>query len=132
MSSRSVAHPSPSTRSRITNGSAMLPGVDGRSRTARRFRDLVEGLEADQPAAMTEALRLQVRAAASMQVHVEDLTARMARGEHVSAEEMTRAANGAIRALAALRPRAPAGRRRGSSSGLAAYLSRSRPPEVSE
>jgi hypothetical protein len=29
------------SRSRVTNGSKMLPGVDGRSAAARRFRDLV-------------------------------------------------------------------------------------------
>lgn len=108
----------------------MLPGVDGRSRTARRFRDLVEALEADQTGPMTEALRLQIRAAASMQVHAEDMTARLARGEPVSAEEMSRAANGAIRAMASLRPRAPAARRRGSSSGLSDYLGRARQPEA--
>ena len=135
MSSQPVAPSSPSTRSRITNGSAMLPGVDGRSCMARRFRDLVEALEADQPSPMTEALRLQIRAAASMQVHVEDMTARLARGEIVSAEEMTRAANGAIRALASLRLRAPQGRRMRAtgavgSAGLDAYLSGRASPEA--
>lgn len=32
--------PAASTRSRITNGSEMLPGVDGRGVWARRFRDM--------------------------------------------------------------------------------------------
>ena len=111
-------------RSRVTNGSASLPGVDGRSVTARRYRDLVEALTLEQPAPMTEATRLQIRAAASMQVHVEDLTARMARGETVPAEEMTRAANGAIRALSSLNRRQPS--RRGgllkSEGAVASYL----------
>lgn len=111
-------------RSRVTNGSASLPGVDGRSVTARRYRDLVEALTLEQPTPMTEATRLQIRAAASMQVHVEDLTARMARGETVPAEEMTRAANGAIRALSALNRRQPS--RRGglpkSGGSVSSYL----------
>ena len=127
-----LAKPSPSTRSRITNGSSVLPGVDGRSATARRFRDLITALSQDTQAPMTEAMRLQIRAAASMQVHVEDLTARMARGEPVPAEEMTRAANGAIRALASLSRRAPA-RKRPSAAGLTSYLSgRQAVPEAAE
>lgn len=108
-------------RSRVTNGSASLPGVDGRSATARRYRDLIEALMSEQPHPVSEAVKLQVRAAASMQVHVEDLTARMARGEQVPAEEMTRAANGAIRALASLSRRLPA-RKRPSGAAVASYL----------
>lgn len=108
-------------RSRVTNGSASLPGVDGRSVTARRYRDLVEALTLEQPTPMTEATRLQIRAAASMQVHVEDLTARMARGETVPAEEMTRAANGAIRALSSLNRRQPS-RKRPAPASVSSYL----------
>jgi hypothetical protein len=35
------------TRSRITNRSEMLRGIDGRSAESRRYRDLVEGFVAD-------------------------------------------------------------------------------------
>jgi hypothetical protein len=113
---------STTNRSRVTNGSAMLSGIDGRSSSARRFRDLIEALTLEAPAPVTEAMRLQIRAAASMQTHAEDLTARMIRGEPVSSEEMTRATNGAIRALASLSRRAPA-RKRPSAAGLTSYLS---------
>src|SRR5215467_4363246 len=34
-------------RSRVTNGSQLLPLTDGRSVTARRFRDLYEGICSD-------------------------------------------------------------------------------------
>src|SRR5262245_24752189 len=37
-----IAHRKAYGRSRITNGSALLPSVDGRSTWARRLRDLVE------------------------------------------------------------------------------------------
>lgn len=132
VSSAALASKSSSHRSRITNGSAMLAGVDGRSTTARRFRDLVEALTAEQPKPLTEAVRLQIRTAASLQVHVEELTSRMARGEVVSAEEMTRAANGAIRALSSLNRRQPT-RRRASGSAVASYLSSRAPaPEAAE
>ena len=36
-----IADPKQYGRSRVTNGSAILPGVDGRSVWARRFRDLM-------------------------------------------------------------------------------------------
>jgi hypothetical protein len=35
-------------RSRITNGRDVLPNVDGRSIVARRFRDIVSAMVADQ------------------------------------------------------------------------------------
>ena len=121
-----LAKPSTTNRSRVTNGSVVLSGIDGRSSSARRFRDLIEALTSEAPAPLTEAMRLQIRAAASMQAHVEDLTARMVRGEPVSAEDMSRAANGAIRALASLSRRGSA-RKRPSTAGLTSYLS-GRPP----
>jgi hypothetical protein len=122
MTTYALALPSPVSRSRITNGCSLLAGIDGRSGLARRYRDLVAALTIEAPGPLTEAMRLQIRAAASMQTHVEDLTARMIRGEHVSAEEMTRAANGAIRALASLSRSTPA-RKRPSAAGLTTYLS---------
>lgn len=122
MTSSALAGPSPVSRSRITNGSSLLAGIDGRTGLARRYRDLITALTMEAPAPITEAMRLQIRAAASMQAHVEFLTARMIRGEHVPSEEMTRATNGAIRALASLSRRAPV-RKRPSAAGLTSYLS---------
>ena len=121
MGRKPIAPRSSSQRSRITNGSALLPGVDGRSVIARRYRDLVEALTAEQAGPLLEADHLRIRIAASMQVHVEDLTARLAKGQDVPIEEMTRAGNGAIRALASLSPSGP-NRRRQAPSGVAKYL----------
>lgn len=42
-----VASRSPTLRSRLSNGSKLLPMTDGRSATARRFKDLVEDIAAD-------------------------------------------------------------------------------------
>jgi hypothetical protein len=36
-----IDHPKPHARSRMTNGTGLLPGVDGRSTWARRLRDLI-------------------------------------------------------------------------------------------
>lgn len=109
----------PATRAAVTTGSRMLAGVDGRSALARRFRDLVEALGRELGDGLGEAERLMVRNAASMQLHVEDLTARLARGEDVEPEQFTRAANAATRAISALRKRKP---QKARGVGVAAYL----------
>lgn len=121
---------SPSQRSRVTNGSGLLPGVDGRSALARRYRDLVAGITADVGSGASQALLLQVRNAASLQLHAEELTARTVRGEKVDPEAITRANGAASRALSAIRKSiAPQGRRAratgaGGSARLDDYLSR--------
>jgi hypothetical protein len=62
-------------RSRISNGSALLPGVDGRSTWVRRLRDLVKlhlsDLGGDD--AVSEAERSIVRRAATLTVELERL-----------------------------------------------------------
>src|SRR5215471_12058011 len=47
-------------RSRVTNGSDVLPGVDGRSLVARRYRDIASGA-APAGSAWVQALRLEGR-----------------------------------------------------------------------
>jgi hypothetical protein len=107
----------PTSRSAVTNGSRMLVGVNGSSALARRYRDLVEGLTAELGEDLGQAELLMVRNAASLQLHVEDLSAQLARGDAVDPEAFTRAANAATRAISALRKRRPAKRPRGSSLG---------------
>ena len=95
-------------------------GVDGNSPLARRYRDLVEMMTAELGDRPGPGDVLQVRNAATLQLHAEDLTARMVRGEAVDAEEVTRAANGATRALNALRR--GKGSRKAPGGGVEAYL----------
>ena len=72
-----VAEAKPTTRSRVTNGSAVLPGVDGRSTWVRRLRDLIsvhiEDLGGDD--SISEAERSLVRRAATMTVELERMEA---------------------------------------------------------
>jgi hypothetical protein len=103
MTTPDTATASPSQRSRVTNGTGLLPGVDGRSALARRYRDLVAAITADLGGAASEALLLQVRNAASLQLHAEGLTARTVRGECIDPEAITRANGAANRALSAIR-----------------------------
>lgn len=110
-------------RSSVTNGRDLLPGIDHRSSVARRYRDLVELLSRTvMGGPLTEADMLLVRNAASAQLHVEDLTARTCRGELVDPESITRAVNGANRALARLQK----GRQsaKASASAVSDYLAR--------
>lgn len=116
-----VAGPS-RQRSAVTNGRRLLAGIDGNSALARRYRDLVEMLtEEAGGASLSEGQRLQVRNAATLQMHAEELTAAMVRGEAVDSEAITRAANGASRALAALAKTKPA-ERKPKAPGVAAYI----------
>lgn len=67
-------------RSRVTNGSAVLPGVDGRSTWVRRLRDLqalhIADLGGD--ANVSEAERSIVRRAATLTVELERMEAAFA------------------------------------------------------
>lgn len=82
--SNAVADLKPTTRSRVTNGSVVLPGVDGRSTWVRRLRDLIavhiQDLGGED--AISEAERSLVRRAATMTVELERMEAVFAvRGE---------------------------------------------------
>ena len=70
----------PTARSRVTNGSALLSGVDGRSIWARRMRDLIEQHTNDMGgvAACSHAERSLVRRVACLSVELEHLEARFA------------------------------------------------------
>jgi hypothetical protein len=64
---------SAASRSRISNGSAVLPGVDGRSTWVRRLRDLIASHTTDLGGddAVSEAERSIIRRAATMTVELE-------------------------------------------------------------
>jgi hypothetical protein len=70
-------------RSRVTNGSKLLPLSDGRSATARRFKDLVEFICVDLGGAdrLSEGEKQLVRRAAALSAELERQEARWARGE---------------------------------------------------
>jgi len=72
-----VARPSPSHRSKTDNDLFNLPaGIDGRSSTARRFKDVLRGFVAELGGQdkLDATRRLQVRNAAMLAVKVEQLT----------------------------------------------------------
>jgi hypothetical protein len=109
----------PTTRSRITNRSELLRGIDGRSAEARRYRDLVEGFVADfgsqKPGERELAL---IRQAAALTVQTEALQVKIVRGEDLDLEQLTRLTNVLTRTLKELGLR----KRRAERPSLAAYL----------
>jgi hypothetical protein len=97
----------PTARSRITNGKELLPGVDGRTLWARRFRDVLAlhlgdlGGEAN----TSEAEKALARRAACLIVELEQLELRFAQSggaEGNLLERYQRAANSLRRLLESL------------------------------
>ncbi len=76
-------------RSRMTNGTALLPDIDGRSALARRFKDITSGILADQGGAdQCSESRLQlVRRFAAAAVLAEQLESRLANGEQIDIQD---------------------------------------------
>ena len=91
-------------RSRVTNGSKMIAGLDGRTAEARRYRDLCLSLADDCGGAanLSEAQRALVRQAAAMIVQSEKLQGAILRGEIIDCEQLTRLANASTRILTKL------------------------------
>jgi hypothetical protein len=76
-------------RSRMTNGTALLPDVDGRSAIARRFKDISSAILADQGGAerCSESRRQLVRRFAATAVLAEQMESRLANGEQIDIQE---------------------------------------------
>lgn len=76
-------------KSRVANGSEILPGVDGRSREARRYREIVHALLADAgPIEQIGAAKRElIRRFAGAALLAEQQEAKITRGEAVDASE---------------------------------------------
>ncbi len=94
------------TRSALTNGSLLPPGLDGRSAAARRYRDLIlqfsHGIVGEGGEPLNPAEMVLVRQAAGITVRVEALQANIIRGEPINDEDLVRLSNGAHRLLTAV------------------------------
>ncbi len=94
-------------RAKISNGSCWLPGVDGRSAGARRFRDLTKAFAAELGglAVLSEPERALVRQAAGLTLQTERLQVAIAKGEKIDPDELIRLSSEARRALNGIRKR---------------------------
>lgn len=83
-------------RSAKTNGTRLLDGIDGRSKAARRFRDLVTAYCAElktDMAGLTESQRSTVRQAAGVAVQCEAMQTAIVRGDAIDVEQLVRLNN---------------------------------------
>ena len=84
-----VASISTFNRSRVSNGTLLLQGIDGRSASARRFRDLIRSYGEDFDVA-SEADETLIRTAAMLTLRCEGMTAAMLRGERTEGDDIVR------------------------------------------
>lgn len=90
-------------RSRVSNGNRTLAAGDERSTWARRFKDLVHEFEADQgDAPVSEAKRVLMRAAATLTIQLEAMTADAAQGKPFDTDLFGRSAGNLRRLLEAV------------------------------
>ncbi len=80
----------PEARSAVSNGSRLLPGVDGRSTWVRRCRDLIELHTSDLggPDAVSVAEACLVRRAAVLTTELEQLESRFALAGQATASDL--------------------------------------------
>lgn len=96
-----IEKPSPRTRSRVSNGSAVL-NADGRSATARRYRDVLAELISDLGGDPSGAQTAIARRASALCVVCEQAEAEMVAGGVLDLAEFTTAANSLRRLLSDL------------------------------
>ncbi len=100
--STAVTAPSPTTRSRLTNGRELfLADVDGRSREARRYRDVYVALVAHLGGEgyASETKRHLAKRASALIVWAEVEEAKLATGEELDVQTYTTAVNALRRLL---------------------------------
>ena len=94
-------------RQRFSRAGTRLPRVDHRSAAARRFRDVVNSLEAELGGGdLSPADRSLVKQAAALVLQAEHMQAAIAGGEQIDTDSFIRISSEARRALNELRARA--------------------------
>jgi hypothetical protein len=92
-------------RAKVSNGSKLMAGVDGRSVPGRRFRDLALAFASDisdDPTKLSAAETALVRQAAASVVASEVLQSKLLNGEDIDIGEVTRLGNVTTRLLTRL------------------------------
>ncbi|MEQ8228604.1 MAG: hypothetical protein RIA64_11015 [Rhodospirillales bacterium] len=102
MTSNQVTSISPMNRSRVSNGTDILAGIDGRSAVARRYRDIIQEISTDLGGELTETQLQIARRAASLAIWCESQESMMANGGELNISEFTTATNALRRLLADL------------------------------
>jgi hypothetical protein len=105
----STARRSAYAQSKVSNRRKLLLGIDGRSATARRFRDIIMDLvhECGGEESLSTAELGLIRQAAAMTLQAEVLQTRIVLGNPVSADELVRLSSEARRVMNSLNKRKP-------------------------
>jgi hypothetical protein len=98
----------------------LLVGIDGRSPTARRFRDLVQAYKAEIGGDLSETEMAMIKTAASLSLTAELRQADLVNGKTVDPDELIRLSGEARRLVAAIAEKA--GKRKPAVPTLADYL----------
>jgi hypothetical protein len=125
---KSIARTSTTNRSAVTNGSKLLVGIDGRSPSARRFRDLIQLYEAEIGGELTEVERGLVKQAAALTLTAEGMQADIVNGKPVDPDAMIRVTSTAKRILGAIS--AKSAKNKPSGPDLASYLASKYPAKA--
>jgi len=97
--SATLEPPKTQARSRIGNGTALLPNVDGRSTAMRRYKEILSQLVQDMGGDPSEAQTIIARRAATLAVWCEQAEADLANGREMDIGEFTTATNALRRLL---------------------------------
>lgn len=98
--SQQLAPPKPTFGTRQGNGTALLPGVDGRSIMARRYRELVAAMESDLGGDLPAAKQAIVLRAATLIAWAEQAEAHFVKTGEMDVQQFTTAVNALRRLLA--------------------------------
>jgi hypothetical protein len=90
-------------RQRRTRGGIMLPRFDGRTLAARRYKEIIQNLEAEVGTDLSEADRGLIKTAGVLELRHEQMEAALMRGELIDNDELIRIASERRRILAKLR-----------------------------
>jgi hypothetical protein len=101
-----IARSSTTNRSAVTNGSKLLVGIDGRSPTARRFRDLVQAYTAEVGGDLSQTDLSMVKTAASLSLSAELRQADLVNGKTVDLDDLIRLSSEVRRILDAIAEKA--------------------------
>lgn len=100
---RRVDHRVPRPRQRATAGGIQLPRLDGRTVSARRYRDLVVAFEHEVGiGSLTESEKSLIRQAAALTLRAEELQSALVLGADIDTDLLVRLSGTAKRILASI------------------------------
>jgi hypothetical protein len=124
-----VDHRVPRPRQRATAGGIQLPRLDGRTVSARRYRDLVIAFEAEVGVgSLTESEKSLIRQAAALTLRAEELQSALVLGADIDTDLLVRLSGTAKRILGSIGAKADKNKPDGSADLMSYVASRAAQP----